>query len=208
VDLALRRSRSPEELVDALRSAREETDRLARLAEDLLVIARADQGRLPVRPEAVELAPVLTDLSRRFARRFDEGGRDLTVDVDGLVVSADRLRLEQAVGNLMDNALRHGRGRVRLWADEDGEDRVRIHVSDDGPGFSADFLPSAFERFTRADPARSRGGTGLGLAIVEAIARAHGGTVRAEQGDGGGADVWIALPRVGSRHRHREPVGA
>ena len=206
VDLALRRSRSPEELVDALRSAREETDRLARLAEDLLVIARSDQGRLPVRPEPVELASVLTHLSNRFAPRFEEGGRDLTIDVDGLVVSADRLRLEQAVGNLMDNALRHGRGRVRLWADEDGEDRVRVHVSDDGPGFSADFLPSAFERFTRADPARSRGGTGLGLAIVEAIARAHGGAVRAERGEGGGADVWIALPRVRPPRPSRETV--
>jgi signal transduction histidine kinase len=72
---------------------------------------------------------------------------------------------------------------------------VELHVLDDGPGFPPDFLPRAFERFSRADPARSRGGTGLGLSIVRAIAEAHGGRVDAENRPGGGAHVWLTLPR-------------
>jgi len=79
-------------------------------------------------------------------------------------------RLEQAMGSLLENALRHGAGRVRLWTAHDGQ-WIRIHVSDEGTGFPADSLPLAFERFARADPGRSQGGTGLGLAIVDAIAR-------------------------------------
>jgi signal transduction histidine kinase len=72
--------------------------------------------------------------------------------------------------------------------------RVELHVTDEGTGFPASFLPRAFERFSRDDEARGRGGTGLGLAIVEAIAGAHGGTAQAANGDGRGADVWISLP--------------
>ena len=106
---------------------------------------------------------------------------------------ADRLRAEQALANLVDNALRHGGGAVELAAEPAG-DGVRLHVLDRGPGFDPDLDGHAFERFTRGDRARSRGGTGLGLAIVDAIARSHGGTAGAAARDGGGADVWIELP--------------
>jgi two-component system OmpR family sensor kinase len=102
------------------------------------------------------------------------------------------MRIEQALGNLLENALRHGAGAVRVWTRHDGG-RIEIHVSDDGGGFPAEFLPHAFERFRRADTARSGDGTGLGLAIVKAIASAHGGTVGARNRNGGGADVWIDL---------------
>jgi signal transduction histidine kinase len=103
------------------------------------------------------------------------------------------LRLEQAVGNMVDNALRHGGRSIALVAEE-RDDGVKVQVHDDGPGFPAGFVGSAFERFTRADHARGRGGAGLGLAIVAAIAAAHGGTVGAESPAGGGAAVWIWLP--------------
>jgi two-component system OmpR family sensor kinase len=105
------------------------------------------------------------------------------------------VRLEQALGNLIDNALRHGSGAVTLAAEPHG-DRIELHVRDDGPGFPDNFIADAFERFTRADAARSRGGAGLGLAIVAAIARGHGGTAHARNRPEGGADVWIDLPRA------------
>jgi two-component system OmpR family sensor kinase len=94
---------------------------------------------------------------------------------------------------MVDNALRHGGARVEVAAEPAG-DHVELHVRDDGPGFPPDFVASAFERFTRADTARSRGGTGLGLAIVELIAQAHGGAAGARNRPEGGADVWITLP--------------
>ena len=122
------------------------------------------------------------------------GTRSITVDASpDLVVSADAERLEQALTNMLTNALRHGQGPVRLTA-VGRNGHVELHVIDEGPGFAPDFLPVAFERFSRADPARSRGGTGLGLSIVRLIAQAHGGTADAANQSGGGADVWVSLP--------------
>ena len=103
------------------------------------------------------------------------------------------MRLEQALGNLFDNALRHGEGPIRLWARHDNS-TAEFHVSDAGRGFPPQFLGHAFERFSRPDGARAGTGSGLGLAIVEAIAEAHGGSARAANEAGGGADVWIAIP--------------
>ena len=111
---------------------------------------------------------------------------------------ADGPRLEQALGNLVDNALRHGGRRIELAA-ETTDDAVRLHVRDDGPGFASGFTEQAFERFTRGDAARGRGGAGLGLAIVQAIAAAHGGSAGAANRDGAGADVWIEIPLPGER---------
>jgi signal transduction histidine kinase len=194
LELALREGRSHEELREAVASAAAESDRLVQLAEDLLVLARADEGRLPVRPEQLDTAELLATTVRRFETRASESGRELRVtDPDGLRVRADRLRAEQALANLVDNALRHGGGAVELAAEAVG-DGVRLHVLDRGPGFDPDLDGHAFERFTRGDRARSRGGTGLGLAIVDAIARSHGGAAGAAAREGGGADVWIELP--------------
>jgi two-component system, OmpR family, sensor kinase len=194
LELALRRPRSPEELRNALGSAAEEVDRLVRLAEDLLVLARADEGQLPLRRSAVPVGDLFESVARRFGPRAEASGRafDLAARA-GETIHADRLRLEQALGNLVDNALRHGAGAVRLEAERrDGD--VTLRVSDEGGGFPASFLPHAFERFARADEARARGATGLGLAIVDAVARAHGGVARAANRDGGGAVVWLTLP--------------
>jgi signal transduction histidine kinase len=180
LELALRRGRTNEELVEALRSAAEETDRLVALAEDLLVIARSDQGQLPIRREELRAGELLERVRDRHAPEATITGGD------GLVVSADPLRLEQALGNLLDNARRHGGSAIELAAEE-RNGSVRFHVRDDGPGIPGEL--AAFERFTRGDAARSRGGAGLGLAIVAAIARAHGGDAGAD-----GADVWIEIP--------------
>jgi signal transduction histidine kinase len=194
LELALRRERSHEELEAALRSAAEETDRLSQLAEDLLVLARAEEGKMPVRRERLTAVDLLGGVRERFARRAAEAGRPLDVHVeDGLAVNVDRLRVEQALGNLVENALRHGRGRILLEA-RASTGRVELHVQDEGEGFSPGFLRSAFEPFSRSDSARSSQGAGLGLAIVDVIARAHGGAAHAANLDGG-ADVWLVLPR-------------
>jgi heavy metal sensor kinase len=194
-DLALSGDRSREELEQRLRSAAEEVDRLANLAEDLLVIARADQGLLPVEKRPVEVQHVLGAVTDRIAGAAQARGRTLTAEpTDGLVVSADPARLEQALTNMVANALRHGDGPIVLTAREHNG-HVELHVLDEGKGFRPEFLPRAFERFSRADPARSQGGAGLGLSIVRAIAEAHGGAAGAANRKGHGADVWLALPR-------------
>ena len=190
LELALRRPRSQAELEEALRSAAAETDRLARLAEDLLVLARSDRGELPLRREPLPVPELLA----RVAGRYGAAGRAVEVDApEGLLVDADASRLEQALGNIVDNALRHGAGTVRLTAAaRDGF--VDLHVTDEGEEFPAEFLPRAFERFTRADAARTGGGAGLGLAIAAMIARAHGGSAHAANRDGAGTDVWLSIP--------------
>ncbi len=195
LDLALRRPRSREELERALRSAAEETQRLSRLADDLLLIARADQGPLPIRPEAVAARDLLADAATRFATRAHAAGRRLRVEPSELHLYADPLRVGQALVNLVDNALTHGEGTVELAAEErDGF--VELHVRDAGGGFPPDFQGRAFDRFSRADEARSRGGSGLGLSIVELVARAHGGSAGLRNRPGGGGDVWLSLPRA------------
>jgi len=197
IELALRRRRSIGELERALRSAAVETDRLSQLAEDLLLIARSDRGALPIRRERVPAAELLGTVADRFGASAAESSRRIeVVPSDGLMLDADAPRLEQALGNLVGNALEHGKGTVRLSAqdgEQDGEQVVEIHVTDEGAGFPDAFLERAFERFSRADEARGRGGSGLGLAIAELVAHAHGGTAGARN-TASGADVWLSLP--------------
>jgi two-component system, OmpR family, sensor kinase len=194
LEVALRRPRSGDELEAAIRSAAQETDRLVRLAKDLLLVARSDQSQLELRPVAASADELLTATAARFSARATSAGRTIEVAAaPGLVVEVDRTHADRALANLVENALRHGAGSVRLRA-EGADGRVELHVIDEGSGFDQSFLPVAFERFARADDARERGGTGLGLAIVDAIAHAHGGSAHAVNLAGGGADVWIALP--------------
>jgi signal transduction histidine kinase len=180
----------------ALVAAVEECDRLAQLAEDLLVLARAGDGRLPARPEPLSAKRLLEDARDRFVDRAAQRGRTIRIDTaDDLVVIADPLRLRQAIGNLVDNAVRHGAGEITLSAGRVAAD-VAIDVSDHGPGFTGDLAEHAFERFTRADEARSGEGAGLGLAIVQAIANAHGGRATIV-GGAPATTVRILLPRGG-----------
>ena len=196
VQLALRGERDTSELRAALESVGQEAERLSRLADDLLVLARADQGRLPLRSEPLAAAELLEAAARRAAAAASAAGRRVVpeMDSDGAAVAlADPDRTAQALDNLVANALAHGRGDVRLTA-RFGDERVELHVTDQGPGFPEELLDRVFERFSRGDPARAGQGTGLGLAIVAAIAQAHGGDVGASNQPGGGADVWISLP--------------
>jgi two-component system OmpR family sensor kinase len=193
LELALQHGGSPQELRGALSASLEEVDRLAQLADDLLLIARYDGGRLQLRLESVDAGELLTSVVRRFQLRADETARPLTGEAPaGLTLRGDRVRLEQALGNLVDNALRYGGGRVSLRAaGVDG--RVELHVADEGGGFGDGFLERAFERFSRAD--HGGPGAGLGLSIVRVITEAHGGSVDAENPPAGGARVRLTLPR-------------
>jgi two-component system, OmpR family, sensor kinase len=183
LELALARGRSPGELREALRSAAESTERLSRLVADLLLLARAEEGRVPLKAEAVDVADLLQQVAKRF---------DAEVEAEPLVLTADGLRLDQALTNMADNARRHGGRRVTLVA-QARNGTVELHVLDDGAGFPEEFLGRAFERFSRADSS-APDGSGLGLAIVQTIAAAHGGAAHAANRPGGGADVWLALP--------------
>jgi two-component system OmpR family sensor kinase len=193
LELALAEGRSAEELRGALESAAEETDRLTQLSEDLLTIAQTERGELPLRIARVDLADALEGVRSRFSRRAEAEGRAIDVDADGVVIEADQLRLDQAVGSMVDNALRYGSGHVSLSAAA-SDGNVEIHVVDRGEGFPREFLDRAFERFSRAASARRDGGSGLGLAIVRTVARAHGGEAHAANAEAGGADVWLTLP--------------
>jgi len=195
VEVALRTDNPPETLRAALRVAGEEADRLSQLADDLLVIAVSDAGRLDLDRHAVHAHQLLEGVHRRFRVRAREAGRQLAIDgSDDVGLLADVPRIEQALSNLVDNALRHGDGTITLRAHgEDGH--VELHVLDQGTGVPAGFLPHAFERFSRAQRGRTGSGSGLGLTIVELIAVAHGGRAGlANRSDGPGADAWLRLP--------------
>ena len=194
LELALRYAKDEDELRAAIGSAVGEIDRLVQLAEDLLVVARSQEKELALSVEPVAASALFETVTERFGSRAAQEGRTVEAAHEGdIVVRGDRLRLEQALTSVVDNALRHGAGDVRLWARANGAN-AELHVADDGPGFPPEYLPHAFERFTRADTGRTGAGSGLGLAIVDTIARAHGGSAHATNDPGGGADVWIEVP--------------
>jgi signal transduction histidine kinase len=196
VELALSPGRSPAQLREALASVAEETERLIGLAEDLLVVARLEGGHLPIHATDVDASEVLKASAVRFGSRARRLGRSLRVEqAVEIHTDGDRGRLEQALGNLVDNALRHSARRVWLTA-RTRDSWIELHVIDDGPGFEPQLIERAFERFVRGSSATSASaGAGLGLAIVAAIAAAHGGRACAANRSGGGADVWLELPR-------------
>ncbi len=173
VDLALARPRTPEELSTALRSIGQETTRLTVLTENLLTLAAADEGRLALTRESVDLR----DLAREVADRFSASAPTPIQTTTGtaVVVHADRNRLDQAVSNLVDNALRHGAPPVEIDVRHDGG-HARLTVTDHGEGFTVD---DPFDRFVS-----SHASAGLGLAIVKEIVAAHDGTTRIVRGNG------------------------
>jgi two-component system OmpR family sensor kinase len=181
-------------LQSAIGSAVEETDRLSRLADDLLLLARADNHQLTLDPNSLPAAGLLEQAAERARRQAAAADKEIAVvGAADAHVLVDRDRAAQALDNLLTNALRYASTHVQLSA-RSHSPFVELHVTDDGSGFPADFLPHAWERFARADSARTEDGTGLGLAIVRAISEAHGGQAHAANLATGGADVWITVP--------------
>jgi signal transduction histidine kinase len=195
LDLALKEPRSREELEAALRSIAQETERLRRLTEDLLVLARSDGGHIPVHRTDVNVSSILERVAAEFGDRAARAGVRVEVSGSPLRAWLDGDRVRQAVENLVANAIRHaGRGgSVQMRAERDA-DALRIDVRDSGGGFADDVLARAFEPFARADSDRASDGAGLGLAIVKAVADAHGGSATAWNLEGGGAAVSLELP--------------
>ena len=198
LELAERPGRSKEELSAAVASAAAEAERLTRITDDLLLLARGDEATLSISPARTDVALLLAQSAEHAAARADAAGATCRVSVPaGLIAVVDSGRIRQAVDNLIDNALRFApRGtEVDLCAAMAGQELV-IEVRDRGPGFPPSFLPHAFERFARPDLGRARdaGGAGLGLSIVQAIAQAHGGRAVAANRDGGGGAVRLEIP--------------
>ena len=170
-----------------------------------VAVMPADEDRLALARSRLSAAELLDQAVERARRHPHAAGKRISVDApDQPEVIADRDRAAQAIDNLLVNALRHADAHIHLSTRRNGA-LVELHVTDDGPGFPADFLPHAWERFARADAARTEDCAGLGLAIVHAIAEAHGGRAQARNIPTGGADVWIALPTEGARGCRSSP---
>ncbi|HLT16309.1 MAG TPA: HAMP domain-containing sensor histidine kinase [Acidimicrobiales bacterium] len=183
-------------LDEAMRRTEAEAVRMGRLVDDLLHLARLDQGR-PLERAPVDLAALAADAVADA--RAAAPDREVVLDAPApAVVVGDEHRLRQVVGNLVTNALVHAPGAaVSVRVAADGE-TATLSVTDDGPGMSEADAARAFERFYRADASRSRhqGGSGLGLSIVEATVRAHGGSVALRSAPGAGTTVQVRLPVV------------
>ena len=181
-----------------------QTDRLARLAEDIDDVSRAEEGRLRLDRQLHQVQELITTTTDSVRARYADKGVDLMVDVapePGLSVDVDSARIGQVLGNLLTNALRHtpSGGRVTITT-RPAPDEVAITITDTGEGILPDQLPHVFERFYRGDTARDRdrSGSGIGLTISKAIIDAHGGTITAQSdGPNHGATLEILLPRGG-----------
>jgi two-component system OmpR family sensor kinase len=182
------------ELDEAMRRTEQESIRMGSLVDDLLQLARLDQGR-PLERAPVDLAALARDAA--LDAQAVAPDRSITVDApEPVVVQGDEARLRQVVGNLVGNALVHAPGAAIELRTGHTATAAVLEVRDDGPGMAEQDAARAFERFYRADASRQRhsGGSGLGLAIVEATVRAHGGTVSIDTAPGHGTVVRAELP--------------
>lgn len=202
-------SARPEDLTKSMRRIEQEASRMAVLVDDLLLLARLDQGR-PLERAPVDLVRVVSD-AVADARVVDPSRQVTFGAPPALVVPGDDVRLRQVAGNLLTNAIGHTPAgtpvEVRVIAE--GE-LALFEVTDHGEGIPADQQAHVFEPFYRADPSRARdsGGAGLGLSIVAAIVQAHGGTVEVGSPPGEGATFRVRLPREVLAGRHDGPAGA
>ena len=188
-------SERPEDLATAMRRIEEESARMGVLVDDLLLLARLDQGR-PLEREPVDLAKVAADAVQDA--KAVEPERAITFEgADPTVVLGDEPRLRQVAANLLANARQHTppSAAVHVGIRRENGSAV-LEVADEGPGLGPEEAEKVFERFYRADPSRNRnlGGTGLGLSIVAAVAEAHGGRAQVESKPGHGARFWVELP--------------
>jgi signal transduction histidine kinase len=214
----MERNPTDPENTEIIRDQLSEIDRMDALLSDLLTLARLDAGKLEVEDKPFDLANVAAEAAGRFLTRAATEGVRLEVEVpDKLPVSGDPGRTGQILAVLLDNAVRHTPegGTITVSGCSLDGDRAEVSVRDTGPGIPPEHLERIFDRFYRAEEARTRagGGTGLGLAIARDLARAQGGelTARNTQGDGvGGAIFCLRLPASRGRVRvldHSKRIG-
>jgi heavy metal sensor kinase len=199
LEIALRRTRSAEEYRLVISDCLAEVERLTRLAEDLLELARSDAQRLTLDLSEVELQPLIAaEISRMLSEAEPRRVKLLAEINPDLIVIADETRLRRVLNNLLSNAIHYRQregGQVRVTAGN-GSGEVWIEIRDDGIGLDAEQQQRVFERFWRADKARSirTGGAGLGLAICREIVRAHGGQIKVSSMPGTGTTFRVCLP--------------
>jgi heavy metal sensor kinase len=185
-------------LGDQIGSALEETQRMSRIVESLLTISRLDAGEVKMDKAPLDLGELAASTAGEMTLLADEKSIQLRTHAPaGIQVEGDRTRLQQVIVNLLDNAIKYTQagGKVEIRVGREG-DRAVLEVFDNGPGIAAHALPHVFERFYRADKARSRasGGSGLGLSIVKAICAAHSAEVKVSSQEGRGTSFRVELP--------------
>lgn len=199
---------SPQERAELVQVIHDESLRMGRLVQDLLDLARMEAGHMAYVFHEVDLSPLIRRVQRKFQNLCNERGIRLEITLQHselLMKHADEDRLEQVLTNLLDNAMRHTQEgkKISIVANNqvvDGRKSIYLEISDEGQGIMADDLPYIFERFYKADKARTRGtsgGTGLGLAIVRNIVEAHNGRINVRSTFGEGAVFMIVLPTEG-----------
>lgn len=198
-ELALRKERQPEEYRQYLHSSLEEINRLTRLVQDLLVLSRADTGRLTLHKEPLDLAALVDSCCEQC--RFLREGQNIRVifkHQTGVRVLGDKYRLKQMFYNLVENAIKYseGGGKVEVLTVHNGK-YANVLIKDEGVGIDEKDIPYIFDRFYRVDKSRSRdaGGTGLGLSICKWIAEAHSGKITVESTPGIGSCFTVWLPK-------------
>ncbi len=198
LELAQKSDRTESELRSAVAEALDETERIIRLSEHLLLLARKDEGAAIVTLEMKELSPLLARSIDDFSNLAKEHDVSLMLDCDESVIcEMDESALRQIMANLLGNSLRYSpSGAVIQITCQYESGSVVLVVKDQGPGFPIDFIPLAFERFSRADEHRDRayGGSGLGLAIVKSLVEALNGKILASNGPSGGAQITMKFP--------------
>jgi heavy metal sensor kinase len=201
-EVGLRSARSVDDYREVVGSMLEEVDRLSRLADELLTLARAEAGEARLRREPLDLAALAREVVDDLGVLAEERGQTIETHADGaVIVTADRMWLRQALLNLVDNAVKYSPagGHILVAVGGDAASAF-VLVRDDGPGIAPEHRERIFERFYRIDKSRSRevGGTGLGLALVKWVADAHGGRVELDSREGHGSAFRLVLPRGGA----------
>lgn len=193
---------NPEATEKFLTSIDRNAERLHLLIEDLLTISELESGRVRLEIQPVSLMTVANRVCEDFQSRAESSGVRLSVIIPDILAMADQNRLQQVLGNLVDNAIKYGRkdGSVKLSARTDAQGWIEVCVADDGAGIPAEAQARVFERFYRVAKSRSReqGGTGLGLSIVKHIIQSHGGRVWVESAPGQGCRFFFTLPTASS----------
>jgi heavy metal sensor kinase len=216
-EAAVAQRRSPEGYEEAIGSMLEEIDRMTNLVETLLRLSQGDADTIRLSREPVDLGQLVRDVAGSLGILAEERDQRLTLDItDGVVVSADRLVLREALTNVLDNAIKYGPvgSRVALRVERSRDEAV-LAIEDEGPGIAPEHRERVFHRFFRVDEARSRdrGGAGLGLAIAKWAVEIHGGKIAVNGRAGGGSEFQIVLPfassvgTTGTQKTTRVPAG-
>lgn len=197
-EAAVAQRRNPAEYEEAIGSMLEEVDRMTNLVDTLLRLSHADAGRIRLSREPLDLGHLAREIASSLSILAEERNQTLAVDVaDGVIASADRLVLREAVTNVLDNAIKYSPvgSTVGIHVDRHG-DQALLAIADEGPGIPIEHRERIFHRFFRVDQARSRdgGGAGLGLAIAKWAVDMHGGQITVDQRLGGGSEFRILLP--------------